>query len=197
MHFGPHLGQHIGGPIPAERGLQNHLRFGTGGLDGLDQRHRVVDDMDLGQRPRRPRSCARSPTGGGAGRYPHTLCSREPSFVVTVLLWKARVCQHPEPHGERRTQPSSLLDHPQRTSQTNGGGPTHQPSPSRNSGDPLLHRITSGAAHPAGDPGQRGPLRVLIGRGVSGGGRTSGTRRAQSCDPSNLTTPTRPALPGA
>ena len=66
-----------------------------------------------------------------------------------MLLWKARVCQHPDPHDERRTQPSSPT-RPATTSLPNhGGGPTHQPSPSRNSGDPLLHHITSRtSAHP-------------------------------------------------
>jgi hypothetical protein len=47
MHLGPHLGQHIGRPIPAKRRFENHLGFGTGGRDRLSQRHRVIRDVDL------------------------------------------------------------------------------------------------------------------------------------------------------
>jgi hypothetical protein len=50
---------------------------------------------------RRRSSCARSPNGDGAGRCRHILGTQEPSFVVRVLLWRARVFQHSIPHDER------------------------------------------------------------------------------------------------
>ena len=78
MHPGAVRLQQIGRPIPAVGALQGHLRVGAGLGDRHRQGHRVVVDLDTVRAPRRPRSSARSPTGGDADRYRHTVVAVPP-----------------------------------------------------------------------------------------------------------------------
>jgi hypothetical protein len=105
----------------------------VGGFVDAELAEPLVDGFELvllsedNAPPRRRRSCARSPTGGGASRCRHTVVHVPPGSpsVVFGVVWKPRVCLAPSvpvdgrsPGGSQQTQsrnPLAQLGAPART----------------------------------------------------------------------------------
>jgi hypothetical protein len=154
MHPGAVGLQQVGRPVPAIGRLERHLGIRSGLRYPRRRTPPGRSSPDPRRAPDRPRSCARSRIGAGAGRCPRTVVAvppRSPS-VDSGLVCKPRVCSpRSVPDGGRRPgggptpqQPSTPLSEQRRRPHHNG--------PSRRSGAALLHDISSRAC-------RRGPGR--------------------------------------